>query len=762
MERLNIELRSSDAPTIASTLADASTYVIGSLGLRETSDAAGVDDTLRLTTRQQQLFVEPTSHSTLYVNGQQVTSAVRVQHGDWVTVSGIVYQIGLTPSSLVLDAAVASAQPSLLPHSSTTSATQVVIGRHRDCALIIDSPLVSREHARLIAQAGHWIIEDLGTLNGTFVNGRRIRAPVALKDGDRVGVATFLYRFTGDGLLADGEDGRVRIEAMAVTREIRDRSSGQPHKLLDAISVVIEPGEFVVIFGGSGSGKSTLLDALNGRRQATSGRVLYNGVDFYSSFDTFRATIGYVPQQDIVHRRIPVRRALEYTARLRLPPDTTEQEIAEYVAAVLVLVHLQQQADLLIDTPAPLSGGQLKRVSLASELIAKPAVLFLDEVTRGLDAGTDRQMMQTFAELADSGRTVVCVTHTLENIATCHLVALLHHGQLAYFGPPAAVQEYFGLTRLSDIYDVLATQPAADWSKRYQASPLYQRYVRARLSGAALAPTLATPTAAHFPVQRSNSWHQFKILTRRYIDLMLADRRSLAIVLLQAPVIGMVVGLVFDAHATPLAEAAAHGQMAFMLVLSAIWFGSLNAAREIVKELPVYLRERAVNLALAPYLCSKLLPLLILALTQCLLLLAAVSNLSSLHGALPARLAILTVAAFAASALGLAISAAVDSNDKAIAMVPLLLIPQVVFSNAVVTLSGANLWIAKLSMISFWAYDGMKSTLDAQTLAVRDLAGNAAVPVLASYAGSIAVMALMSAAFLVLAVVALKLKDRIA
>ncbi|MGH8598342.1 MAG: ATP-binding cassette domain-containing protein, partial [Gammaproteobacteria bacterium] len=392
-------------------------------------------------------------------------------------------------------------------------------------------------------------------------------------------------------------------EALGISKEVRDRASGHTRKLLAGISLVIEPGEFVVIFGGSGSGKSTLLDTLNGRRPATTGRILYNGVDFYPAFDMFRASIGYVPQQDIVHRGIKVRRALEYAARLRLPADTAEQEIAGYIAEVLKSVRLQEQAELLIDTPAPLSGGQLKRVSLAAELIAKPGVLFLDEVTSGLDAGTDRQMMQTFAELADSGKTIVCVTHTLENISACHLVALLHRGRLAYFGPPAEAHDYFKIKRLSDIYDVLDTEPPEHWAEQYMASEQRKRYVETRLSAAAQGPAIAAVTP---PVmvssRRSSPLRQTAILTRRYLDLILGDKRNLAILLLQAPLIGAVVGTVFDADGALPAQAVAQGQISFMLVLSAIWFGCLNSAREIVKELPVYLRERSVNLGLAPYM----------------------------------------------------------------------------------------------------------------------------------------------------------------
>ena len=226
-------------------------------------------------------------------------------------------------------------------------------------------------------------------------------------------------------------------------KAVPDRASGGVKHLLDQVNLVFEPGEFAVIFGTSGSGKSTLLDALNGRRPATGGQVLYNGTDLYASFDLFRAAIGYVPQQDIVHRKIRVSRALYYTARLRLPHDTTDEEIEAHIHRVLDKVGLAEKADLPIDTPAPLSGGQLKRVSLAVELVANPNILFLDEVTSGLDAGTDKRMMRLFADLARDQKTVICVTHTLENIDVCNLVVLLHRGRLVYFGPPGEAPELF-------------------------------------------------------------------------------------------------------------------------------------------------------------------------------------------------------------------------------------------------------------------------------------------------------------------------------
>ncbi len=796
MDPIDIELRSASANTIRSRLSDASTYVLGGDGVVVPDAGTAGCGQLRLVTENKQLYVAPGGDMPVMVNGRTIADRTHVNDGDWVTIGGTVYQIKLggagapthapsAPAAEVFDitadaGAQASTprtgpptgprtgprtQPRTEPGSATAHAGTLIIGRQKGCALTIDSPLVSREHARLTQEAGQWWLEDLASTNGTFVNAHRIATRTLINPGDRIAIATFLYRFTGDGLMADGEEGRIRVEAVGITKELRARAGGEPRKLLEDISLVIEPGEFVVIFGGSGSGKSTLLDALNGRRPASGGRVLYNGVDLYESFDIFRSTIGYVPQQDIVHRRLKVRRALEYTARLRLPPDTSEQEIAKYVEEVLQSVRLQDKAELLIDTPSPLSGGQLKRVSLASELVARPGILFLDEVTSGLDAGTDRQMMQTFAELADGGRTVACVTHSLENIAdTADLVVLLHRGRLAYFGPPGEVCGHFRIKRLADIYELLETRPPEQWAAEFRTSRHYQQYVTARLSPAAQAPAAPAPRRSRpAPAgkgQGGGFWTQTKILTRRYIDLVLGDRRNLAILLLQAPLIGAVIGTVFDTGGELPARAVAEAQVSFMLVLSAIWFGCLNSAREFVKELPVYLRERSVNLGLAPYMLSKLGPLAVICLAQCALLLAVVSGLLDLPGPFGPRLLLLTAAAFGATAMGLAVSAFADSNDKAIAMVPILLIPQVVLSNAIVRLDGATLWAAKLSMISFWSYDAMKSTLTGDILGLKDASGRAVVPVLETYGRGLLAIALMTVVFLILAWVGLRLKDR--
>ncbi|MCK9608778.1 MAG: ATP-binding cassette domain-containing protein [Methylomonas sp.] len=700
------------------------------------------------------LHLEPIAQSAVAINGTSINAATPLKNGDWLSLGSSLFQISFSEPHA------AASSPS---SQAAAKSAILTIGRHPGCDLYISSPLVSREHAKLYCGQKGVELEDLNSTNGTFVNGRRLTDRMFLQQGDRVAIASFTYLFTGEALEPVDTSGRVGIEVRGLYKEVADRSSHQIKRLLDDINLVIEPGEFVAIFGTSGSGKSTLLDALNARRPATGGTILYNGTDLYACLDSFRSAIGYVPQQDIVHRKISIRRALQYTARLRLPPDTATEEAEEYIARVLEKVELTEKADLPIDTPAPLSGGQLKRVSLAVELVANPNILYLDEVTSGLDAGTDKRMMHLFADLAADQKTVICVTHTLENIDVCHQVILLHRGKLVYFGPPAEATGYFGVNRLSDVYELLESNSADFWAQRYRSSGIYNHYVLERMNREAAGQQADHSSLGLQLLRPRRSWfdmRQTATLIRRYFDLILADKKNLSILLLQAPLIAIVIGLVFDTEGLGLARATAESQIAFILVLSAIWFGTLNAARELVKELPIYLRERSVNLGIAPYLISKLLPLSALCLIQCIFLLGIVMSMITLPGNFLERLVTLFLSGLAATCMGLAVSAFVDSNDKAVAMAPILLIPQMVLSNAVVHLGEASQWVAKSSVISFWALDAMKTTLSADSLAIRDPSGQLIIPISGAFGKDLTMTAVLGGVFLGLAVLGLKLKDR--
>lgn len=435
--------------------------------------------------------------------------------------------------------------------------TKLSIGRAPDCDLILAHPLISRHHAELERlEDGRLRLTDLGSMNGITFGGHRLTGSSLVSEDVPVGIGPFMFSLIGQTICTIDNSQGLRLEARGLEKTV-PQAKGPSRKLLDNINLVIEPGEFVSVLGPSGSGKSTLMDCLNGRRRATGGQVLANGQDFYGHFDNFRQSLGYVPQKDIVHSQLTVARALYYTARLRLPTDTTAKELESRMKDVIKLMELEPHRDTLV---ANLSGGQIKRVSLGAELLARPSLLYIDEATSGLDAGTEARMMKLFRSLADEGKSLICITHNVDNVDSCHLLIVLARGKLVYFGPPSEARTYFKVARISEIYDRLAERDIDAWEKDYAGCSLHAEFVAKRVGSATDNDAFAVPPSGGSSVgtvepprggitndgapkpPRSRFtpwWHQLKVLTQRYAELVLTDRRSLKLFLLQAPLIAL-------------------------------------------------------------------------------------------------------------------------------------------------------------------------------------------------------------------------------
>jgi ABC-type multidrug transport system ATPase subunit len=438
---------------------------------------------------------------------------------------------------------------------------RVVIGRAPESDLCLPHPTISRRHALLERVPEGLRLTDLGSVNGVFLAGRRLGEPVLLPERERFSIGPFLFTLAEGVLNALDSSQSLRLEARDLEKVV-PMGGGQMRKLLDNINLVVEPGEFVSLLGPSGSGKSTLMDCLNGRRRATAGKVLANGEDFYHHFDSFRQSLGYVPQKDIVHTQLTVARALYYTALLRLPTDTEPAELTGRIEEVVQQMELGPHRDTLV---ANLSGGQIKRVSLGAELLARPCLLYIDEATSGLDAGTEARMMRLFRQLADEGKTVFCITHNVDNVDRCNLVLLLARGKLVYYGPPGEALRYFGVGRISEVYDRLGEKDPAIWEQEFRACSVYQEFVAKRLAAGLAAasmpalpglekpnvPSAPAPTPAPAPARSpelgppSPLLHQFRVLTQRYVELLWGDRRGLRLLLLQAPIVACFILLGF-------------------------------------------------------------------------------------------------------------------------------------------------------------------------------------------------------------------------
>jgi ABC-type multidrug transport system ATPase subunit len=655
------------------------------------------------------------------------------------------FQIGQNPQNMILMDYVV--QPSV-PMTARLKQTKlnlrglestVALGREPAVVtdtvpMTLDAPSVSRYHASVQREGDRYVLRDRST-NGTYVNRHRLTNPYALQDGDIIQIGPFTLLFRGEVLEIFDRGDQLRIDALNLVRKVKYAKTEKT--ILSDVSLAIDPGQLVAIVGGSGAGKSTLMKTLLGIAPTTSGTVLLNGDDLRKNFDLYRAEIGYVPQDDIVHYNLTVEEVLSYACELRLPPDT---DIPAAVTRTLEQVKLSHVRHTVISR---LSGGQRKRVSIAVELLANPKLFFLDEPTSGLDPGLDKKMMELLRELADQGRTIVLVTHATSNLEVCdRLIFMGSGGQLCYFGPPKAAMTFFkkpdDLKYFADIYieldegenDEERARNVQHWAQKFQHSPDHTQYVRSALSSASNSTLSEKPKR-----QKTSSWRQWLILGRRYLKLVRRDRFSLLLLFLTAPIGVFLIRLALQSE-DPLAEPPtpidpAQGPLAlqvlFVFTCAAIWVGLSGTAQTIVKEANIYLRERLVNLRLIPYLGSKFSIHAGLAVIQTLLLVLVIilTFESPQPDLIPWSLSLLVTSfltLLASTSLGLMISAFVSNSTQANSTLPLILIPQIIFSGILFELEGTAKVISWM-MISRWSIGAYAAGLNVNQMAPEPVEG---------------------------------------
>ena len=583
---------------------------------------------------------------------------------------------------------------------SMETAETVTIGRAPDNTMTLDHPMVSRYHALIERLGTRRRIKDLKSSNGVFVNGQRIDEEAWLQDGDEIRIGPVKLRLAAGQVQQLAEEG-VSLDVIRLNKWVT-----KDLNLLKDISLSIQPLEFVALVGLSGAGKSTLMDAINGFRPATHGTVLANGTNLYENFDMFRNDMGYVPQKDIVHMELTVYKALDYAAQLRMPADTTLEERHQRIMQVLSDLDLDERKDLPIHK---LSGGQLKRVSIGVELLTKPRLFFLDEPTSGLDPGTEYNMMRLLRKLADQGRTIMLITHATKNVMMCDkVIILVRGGRIAWFGPPEEALVYFDEYRteyerrikdieFDDIYTILEDEQRGEpqeWDDRFRGAAAYRKYVVDRIQhDQADVGREQRAVQRQKPVKRVSALRQFLILSARNLNIMTQDKASLALMLALSPVIGLADFMWGrQLFSSPLGDAFNIVTMLFMMGLISILVGAMASVREIVKEVDIYRRERAIALKIAPYVLSKLWVGLVLAFYQAIVFL--VGKWIFVGFAPPflsfdtwiAVFITLFIGSLSGYLMGLAISAGSPNQMVALLMVILVLVPQFLFAGALMPL----------------------------------------------------------------------------
>ena len=595
------------------------------------------------------------------------------------------------------------------------------IGRTSDNDLVLSDLSISRHHAELRKTSdGKYQIVDLDSHNGTFVNGQRVTS-ATLTEKDILGIGHATFRLTDGELREYIDTGDVSLVAQDLVVEV-----GGGKILLDHVSFPLAERCLVGIIGPSGAGKSTLLGALTGMRPADRGVVLYDNRDLYRDYAELRTRIGLVPQDSIMHTQLTTQRALRYAAELRFPPDTHARERNARVDEVMSELALTRHADTRADK---LSGGQLKRVNVALELLTKPSLLFLDEPTSGLDPGLDKSVMEQMRDLAHDGRTVIVVTHSVANLDVCdRLLVLVPGGKVAFFGPPQEGLRYFGQPGWAEVFQAFDRYPDRDWAAEFAGSPVCEEYVT---RPQALPPMSSGPHAAGTPAPvRGSAFHQIGTLCRRYARVIASDRGYLLFTALMPIIIGALIHLIAGSEGLggPPGTNPGASTLLILLIVGVCLSGTVSSIWELVKERTIYVRERAAGLSSGAYLGSKLIVLGVIAVVQAALL-AAIGLLghplppsgSFLTGAPFAELLIgIAMLCVASMCLGLMVSALVSTTERAMPFLVLITMVQVVLSGGVVSIAG------KMGLQQFayvvpgrWGFAAVASTSDLNHLVPR-------------------------------------------
>ena len=577
------------------------------------------------------------------------------------------------------------------------------IGRGEACDLVLNHVSVSRCHAVISREQDGFYLTDNNSTNGVIVNNRKISGSVKLHEKDVITITNTKIIFTSQGLHFYRYRTGISVDASNI---VIKRGKGKKSFITcNHVSLNIKPGELVAIIGGSGAGKSTILNCMCGYLEPAEGDVYINGVELYRNIESLKKMIGYVPQSDIVFDNLTLYDMLKYTAKLRLPEDSSVQEMESAINRAIAMVELTEKKDSLIKA---LSGGQRKRASIAVELLSDPKLLFLDEPASGLDPGTERNLMNSLRSMADSGKTVILVTHSTLQLKMCDKIVFMGKGgNLCFFGSYDEALRFFQTDDVVNVYKMITDQ-AKEWNQRYQqiAAPVGKSRASDVIRSKAL----------------EKKGRQLPVLCKRYLKLVVNDRQRTLLLLAQAPLLAFLISLV--AKGGQFSDYSETRTLLFALACCGFWIGMMNSVQEICKERSITKREYMTGLSLTSYVASKIIVLSFLCLIQSILVMAVFAitvGLPSSSVFLPAFLEMLItmfLSAVSAAAIGLMVSSLFTNADRAMTTVPILLMPQILFSGTIFELEGVTKAISWFTTAR-WTMEGLGSTANLNDLEMK-------------------------------------------
>lgn len=563
------------------------------------------------------------------------------------------------------------------------------IGHGSDCDIVFPRTKKSDVCLKIIKERDGYYLVSHESIKKIMVNNKCCEGIHLLKDKDIINIMNLTLVFTSKDIFYCyySKGFSIQVENVVIDRGKRKKS----FITCNNMSFNIKSGELVAILGGSGDGKTTIVDCMSGYLPPKKGHVYVNGVDLYENFELFKGSIGYVPQFNVLHEDLNLYEMLVYTVKLRLSKDISKHEYEWIIGKVIQMVGLTEKKYSKIKT---LSGGQKKRAHIAAELLSDPNVLFLDEPSSGLDPGIENEIMNLLRKIANEGKTVVFITHSLRQLKLCDKIMFVgRNGNLCFFGTYKEALNFFEVDDIAKIYNMIA-KDSEKWSKKYKETQI-------------LIKKKEDCNCAPFCKVRRR-W-QLPVLCARYVNILLNDRQRLFLLMIQAPILATLIALI--SNSTQFVQYEATKGLLFSLACSVVWIGLLNSIQEICKECNSMHREYMMGLSISSYLCSKILVLIVFCLLQGFIIL----GMFAIFVGLPEQsllfnpfidLAITTSLLMIASVtIGLFVSTLFKSADRALAVAPILLMPQILLSGMIFSLEGITETISNL-VICRWGMEG--------------------------------------------------------
>ena len=543
--------------------------------------------------------------------------------------------------------------------------------------------------------------------------------------------------------LSDKTQAKIVFKTDAIEYQFKGGKIG-----LHQFNFAEESGSLLGIMGGSGAGKSTLLNILNGNYPPTAGTVTINGVDIHRSKDNIEGVIGYVSQDDLLIEELTVFQNLFYNAKLCFG-GLSDKQIAKKVLRTLSSLGLYETKDLKVGSPLEktISGGQRKRLNIALELIREPAVLFVDEPTSGLSSRDSENIMDLLKELALKGKLIFVVIHQPSSDIFKmfdKLLILDQGGYPIYNGNPVDAIMYFkkrinhvksdesechtcGNVNPEQIFNIIESKVVDEYGNQTQHRKVAPKEWNAHYLDLLERPISAVEDVHEIPestFKKPGFFSQLSIYFVRDVLSKLTNRQYMIINLLEAPALAFILAFFvkFYNHesGTDYVFKANQNipQFLFISVIVALFIGLTVAAEEIIKDQKILKRESFLNLSKGSYLMSKISIMFLISAIQMMFFVLIGNWILEIHGMwIEYSLILFTLSCFA-NLLGLNISASFNSVKVIYILIPILIIPQLLFSGVIVKFDKLNPLFGNESsvplignvMASRWAYEALAVT----------------------------------------------------